>query len=167
VVSTDALVLLREDHKRLRALFKDFFAAADRPAERRQRIVARIIEELTAHTFVENEVLYPQVRTLLPELERHILQSFEEHHVVDVLSAEVSVLDASDERFEAKTVVLIETVTHHLAEEEQDWFPKVRAGLSRTQLRQMGEELIAARSRAPKGPPRSRGLSDGSDAVPG
>jgi hemerythrin superfamily protein len=151
-VSSDALVLLREDHKRIRALFKDFEAAADRPGGRRERIVSRIIEELTAHTYVENEVLYPRVRALVPDLEQEILESLEEHHVADVLAGEPAVLHADDERFEAKTTVLIETVTHHITEEERDWFPKVRAALSRTQLREIGEELIGARSRAPKAP---------------
>ena len=37
----------------------------------------------------------------------------------------------TDERFDAKTTVLIENVTHHVEEEEQDWFPKVREGLGR------------------------------------
>jgi hypothetical protein len=41
------------------------------------------------------------------------------------------------ERFDAKATVLIENVTHHI-EEEQDWFPKVRAGLGRKQLQQIG-----------------------------
>lgn len=164
-MSSDALVLLRENHKRIRALFKDFQAAADRPAGRREKIVSRIIEELTVHTYVENEVLYPRVRALVPDLEEDILEFFEEHHVADLLTAELAGLNAGDERFEAKTTVLIETVTHHLTEEEQDWFPKVRAALSRTQLREIGEELIRARSRAPKGPRRPSALETDADAV--
>jgi hypothetical protein len=39
-----------------------------------------------------------------------------------------SQLPADAERFDAKTTVLIENVTHHIEEEERDWFPKVRAG---------------------------------------
>jgi hemerythrin superfamily protein len=151
-VSSDALVLLREDHKRIRALFKDFHAAADRPAGRREKIVSRILEELTVHTHIENEVLYPRIRALLPDLEKDTLKACEEHHVAEVLSVELAALTGEDERFEAKTTVLIESVTHHITEEEQDWFPKVRAALSRTQLRQIGEELIVARARVPKNP---------------
>ena len=30
------------------------------------------------------------------------------------------------ERFTAKTTVLIESVRHHIEEEEQEWFPQVR-----------------------------------------
>ncbi|HET9653721.1 MAG TPA: hemerythrin domain-containing protein [Kineosporiaceae bacterium] len=166
-MSTDALVLLREDHKRIRGLFKDFTAAANRPPSRRERIVTRILEELTAHTFVENEVVYPRIRALLPDLEQEILESFEEHHVADVVAAELAGLHADDERFEAKATVLIEIVGHHLQEEEQDWFPKVRAALTRTQLREIGAELLAARGRAPSAPATPEQVGPGSTAPGG
>jgi hypothetical protein len=40
---------------------------------------------------------------------------------------ELAGMPAGAERFDAKATVLIENVTHHIEEEEQDWFPKVRA----------------------------------------
>jgi hypothetical protein len=63
------------------------------------------------HTYIENEVMYPRVRALLPELEDHVLESFEEHHVADVLSMELAAMPADAERFDAKTMVLMESVT--------------------------------------------------------
>ena len=96
--------------------------------------------------------MYPEVRRLLPELEDDVLESYEEHHVADVLVMELAALKPGDERFEAKTTVLIENVRHHMDEEEQDWFPKVRDGLSRTQLRDLGEQLLAAKKKAPRSP---------------
>jgi hypothetical protein len=63
-----------------------------------------------------------------------VLESNEEHHVADVLVAELAAMTPDAERFEAKTTVLIETVTHHVDEEERDRFPKVRAGLGCKQL---------------------------------
>jgi hypothetical protein len=51
-----------------------------------------------------------------------------------VLVAELATMKAGDERFDAKTTVPIENVTHHIDEEEKDWFPKVRVGLGRKQL---------------------------------
>jgi len=70
-----------------------------------------------------------------------------------------------DERFEAKTTVLIENVTHHMDEEEQDWFPKVREGLGRRQLQELGEELLAAKKTAPKSPAAPSALKKAIDAV--
>lgn len=95
------------------------------------------------------------MRELLPGLEDDVLESYEEHHVADVLCTELAVMNADDERFDAKTTVLIENVTHHVEEEEQDWFPKVREGLGRTQLQEIGARMLELRKTAP-GVPDSR-----------
>jgi hemerythrin-like domain-containing protein len=70
-----------------------------------------------------------------------------------------------DERFVAKATVLIENVEHHIEEEEQEWFPQVREGLSRTQLREIGAELAEAKERAPRRPEQPSALKKTIDAV--
>ena len=144
-MSSDAIVILKEDHKQIRRLFREFEAAGDNAAKKRAKIVGQIIEQLTVHTYIENEVMYPEVLALLPDLKEDVLESYEEHHVADVLCLELSAMAADEERFGAKTTVLIENVTHHIEEEEQDWFPKVRAGLSRKQLLEIRARLEAAK----------------------
>src|SRR5690348_6255041 len=126
-MSTDAIVLLKEDHKEVRQLFREFEEAGENATVRKGQIVRKIIELLTVHTYIENEVMYPEVWALLPDVEDDVLESYEEHHVADVLCAELSAMKSDAERFDAKATVLIENVTHHIEEEEQDWFPKVRA----------------------------------------
>ena len=163
-MSQDAIVMLKEDHKEVKGLFREFQKASTTPA-RKEALVKKIIELLTVHTHIENEVMYPRVRALLPDLEDDVLESYEEHHVADVLVMELAAMNRSDERFEAKATVLIENVTHHIDEEEQDWFPKVREGLSRTQLREIGEELAAARATAPRRPEQPSALKKTIDAV--
>ena len=79
------------------------------------------------HTYIENDVMYPEVCALLPDLKDDVLESCEEHHVADVLCMELAGMPAGAERFDAKATVLIENVTHHTEEEEQVWFPKVQA----------------------------------------
>lgn len=161
---TDAIVILRNDHKEVRALFREFEKDSTTKA-RKGAIVRKVVQLLTAHTYIENEVMYPAVRRLLPELEQDVLESYEEHHVADVLVMELSTMGPKDERFEAKTTVLIENVRHHMDEEESDWFPKVRAGLSRTALQELGAELLAAKKRAPKSPAQPSALKKVVDAV--
>ncbi|MEU2666218.1 hemerythrin domain-containing protein [Micromonospora sp. DT46] len=164
-MSTDAIVLLKEDHKEMRRLFKAFQDAEEGPAARRQKLVNEILEALTVHTYLENEVMYPEVRKLLPDLEDDILESYEEHHVADVLCAELFTMDAGDERFNAKTTVLIENVLHHVEEEEQEWFPKVREALGRKQLQEIGERMIALRADAPRKPTDPKAIKKSLDAV--
>ena len=164
-MSTDAIVILKEDHKKIKSLFKQFENAGKNATQARGDIVKRIIEELTVHTYLENECMYPEVRKLLPDLEEDVLESYEEHHVADVLCAELYAMKASDERFEAKTTVLIENVEHHIEEEEQEWFPKVREGLGRKQLVEIGERMEELRPKAPRRPQAPSALKKALDAV--
>jgi hemerythrin superfamily protein len=164
-MSTDAIVLLKNDHKEMRKLFKQFQGAADDATKRKGEIVKDIIEALTVHTYIENEVMYPEVRKLLPALEDDVLESYEEHHVADVLCAELHAMKPDDERFAAKTTVLIENVTHHVEEEEQDWFPKVRDGLTRKQLQDIGARMIELKDKAPRSPAQPSALKKAIDAV--
>jgi hemerythrin-like domain-containing protein len=164
-MSTDAIVILKEDHQEMRKLFKQFQAAADDAAKTKGRLVDQIIEGLTVHTYIENEVMYPEVRKLLPDLEDDVLESYEEHHVADVLCAELFAMDPEDERFDAKTTVLIENVQHHMDEEEQDWFPKVREGLGRKQLQELGAKMLALKEKAPRTPAQPSAVKKAIDAV--
>jgi len=164
-MSTDAIVLLKEDHKEIRRLFNEFTNAGENATATKGKLVNKIIEALTVHTYIENEVMYPEVRKLLPDLEDDVLESYEEHHVADVLCVELSVMSPDNERFEAKTTVLIENVTHHMEEEESEWFPKVREGLGRKQLQEIGARMIEMKKKAPRKPAQPSALKKAVDAV--
>ena len=164
-MSTDAIVLLKNDHKDIRKLFRDFQKAGDQAFVEKGKLVNRMIELLTVHTYIENEVMYPRVRELLPELEDDVLESYEEHHVADVLVVELAAMKPQDERFTAKTTVLIENVDHHIDEEEKDWFPKVREGLGRKVLQELGADMLAAKKKAPRKPSQPSALKKTVDAV--
>ena len=164
-MSTDAIVVLKADHQEIRKQFKRFSEAGENATTAKGKIVDRIIELLTVHTYIENEVMYPEVRSLLPDLEDDVLESYEEHHVADVLVAELAEMTPDAERFDAKTTVLIENVTHHMDEEEQDWFPKVREGLSRKQLQELGARMIELKKTAPTTPAQPSALKKAIDAV--
>ena len=164
-MSTDAIVLLKNDHKEIKKTFNAFKKLGDNATKEKGRLVKQMIELLTVHTYIENEVMYPRFRELLPELEDDVLESYEEHHVADVLVMELSTMKPTDERFTAKTTVLIENVEHHIDEEEQEWFPQVRAGLSRKSLQELGADLIQAKKKAPKKPSQPSALKKTIDAV--
>jgi len=164
-MSTDAIVLLKNDHQEVRRLFREFQGAGEDATEQKGKVVGRIIEALTVHTYLENEVMYPEVRKLLPDLEDDVLESYEEHHVADLLCAELYAMKPQDEHFAAKTTVLIENVTHHMEEEEGEWFPKVRDGLGRKQLQDLGARMLELREKAPRSPAQPSALKKALDAV--
>ena len=163
-MSQDAIVMLKADHKEVRGLFREFQKASTTPA-RKGKLVEQIIELLTVHTYIENEVMYPRVRALLPDLEDDILESYEEHHVADVLVVELAGMKPDNERFTAKATVLIENVRHHIEEEEQEWFPKVREGLGRKALQDLGAAMLEAKKTAPRRPSQPSALKKTIDAV--
>jgi hemerythrin superfamily protein len=148
----DAITLLKADHKKVAKLFREYKAAHKAGRSDRTKIVAKVIEELSIHAAIEEQVFYPAVRSEVPKLEDDVLESLEEHHVLKWTLAELSAIDLSDERYEAKVTVLMEEVRHHVEEEETDWFPKVRDALGRKRLAELGDRLEAAKKRAPRTP---------------
>jgi hemerythrin-like domain-containing protein len=164
-MSTDAIVLLKNDHKEIKKTFDAFEKAGEDAHAEKGRLVEKMIELLTAHTYIENEVMYPRVRELLPDLEDDVLESYEEHHVADVLVMELVGMKPDAERFTAKATVLIESVRHHIDEEENEWFPQVREGLGRKILQEIGAEMEKAKRKAPKRPAQPSALKKTVDAV--
>jgi len=164
-MSTDAIVVLKDEHQEIRKLFTDFQAAGRNATVTKGKLASKIIEKLTVHTFLENEIMYPEVRNRLPNLEAEVLESYEEHHVADVLCMELAAMKPDAERFDAKMTVLIENVSHHMDEEEEQWFPKVRAGLARAELQEIGAHMIEARKTAPRTPAQPSALKKVVDAV--
>ena len=164
-MSSDAIVLLKADHKEVKAVIKQFQKAGEDATEKKGELVRKMIELLTVHTYLENELIYPEVRKQLPDLEDDVLESYEEHHVADVLCLELSTMSADHERFDAKTTVLIENVLHHIEEEEQEWFPQVRQGMTRKQLAELGERMQDMRKSAPRSPAQPSAMKKTVDAV--
>jgi hemerythrin superfamily protein len=150
----DAIVLLKDDHKTVEKLFKEFeklHKSEGTPAAKK-RIVDEVIKELTTHAYIEETIFYPTARESVPETGEHVLESVEEHHVVVWMLSELMNMDPSDERYDAKMTVLMENVRHHVEEEEQEWFPEVRKGLGRKRLQELGEQMAAAKADAPSDP---------------
>ncbi|WP_412079432.1 hemerythrin domain-containing protein (plasmid) [Streptomyces xanthophaeus] len=148
----DAIVLLREDHKTVEKLFKRFEKTGEDDLSERRSIVDEVIQELTVHAWIEEQVFYPAAREAAPETADHILESIEEHHTVVWMLSELKDMDPADERFKAKMSVLMENVRHHVDEEEKEWFPDVRKAMGRNWLTEVGEQLEAEKDKAPRDP---------------
>jgi hemerythrin superfamily protein len=148
----DGIALLKEDHRAVKKLFRDFFAAGERAHATRRRIADRIIAELSIHSGIEETILYPRARAALPEADQDLLEALEEHHVVKLTCAELEKMQPADERFAAKMQVMAENVKHHIGEEESDLFPKLRSAFTRAELIAMGEDMRAAKRVVPARP---------------
>ncbi|MEJ7585179.1 MAG: hemerythrin domain-containing protein [Acidimicrobiales bacterium] len=152
----DAIRMLKDDHKTVEQLFKRFEKAGDRALVEKREIVDRIVEELSVHAAIEEQLFYPVVRATVPDTEDIALESLEEHHIVKWVLSELDKMSPEDERFDAKVTVLIENVRHHVEEEEDEFFPMVRDELGRNALSDLGDAMTVAKKVAPTHPhPRS------------
>ncbi len=107
-------------------------------------------------------MFYPVTRATVPETEDIVLESLEEHHIVKWVLSELDGMEPEDERFVAKVTVLIENVRHHVEEEEEEYFPKVRDELGRNALNDLGDAMAAAKKVAPTHPhPRAPDVPPG------
>ena len=147
----DAITLLKNDHKDVEALFKRFEKAGDRGVHREaghRRPHHRGAVEARRRSRSSSSTRCPGPRS--PDTEDIVLESMEEHHVVKWLLSELEDMDPRHERFDAKTTVLIENVRHHVEEEEEEFFPKVRDELGRNALNELGDAMEQARARSPR-----------------
>jgi len=121
--SRDAIALLKDDHRAVEKLFRDFESA--KGDGRKQTLARRICLELTVHTMIEEEIFY---RACDGKIEEDLLkEAYVEHDAAKLLIAEIEAGDGKgDDFFDAKVQVLGEQIDHHVEEEEKELFPKVR-----------------------------------------
>jgi hemerythrin superfamily protein len=134
----DAIALLKEDHRKVEQLFREIEKA---PVSQRERLFTEIANELTIHTELEEQLLYPAARDAQPTHEL-ALESFEEHKQVKHVLADLSETDKTTENWLAGVTVLKEDVLHHVEEEETELFPKLKKEVfSDAQLAELGTRM--------------------------
>ena len=134
----NAITMLREDHKKVAALFDDY--EKTRSVNVKRRLVETICQELTIHAALEEEIFYPAFKQAARDKEL-VPEARVEHASVKDLIAQVQGQEPQGEDFDAKVKVMGEFVKHHVKEEQNEMFPKAKkAGLDLADLgRQMAE----------------------------
>ena len=138
----NALTLLKQDHGNVEELFHRFETCDPGDATELARIRDKVIEHLAKHSQIEEQVFYPAIRAKLGDDNAfEVLEGLEEHHVVKQTLAELEKLAPTNDRFRAKMTVLIENVRHHMKEEEEELFEKVREAFTMEELNDMGQTM--------------------------
>lgn len=120
---TNAMAMLKSDHQKVKGLFAQFEKAKDTRSKR--KIAQEAIAELKVHTTIEEEIFYPPVRKAIDDAGM-MNEATEEHHVAKLLIDELDAMQGNESQYEAKFIVLAENVRHHIKEEEDEMFPKVK-----------------------------------------
>jgi hemerythrin-like domain-containing protein len=143
----DAIALLKDDHRKVRALLDELEPTTERAVKTRQELFARIKDELTVHEIIEEEIFYPTLKQH-PKAKEIVLEGYEEHEVVNHVMGELEGLPVDDETWGAKANVMIENIRHHIEEEEGDMFVKARQVFDRAELDQLGTAMAERKAEA-------------------
>jgi hypothetical protein len=111
---TDAIALLKADHRKVEDLFDKFEKAKD--AARQQAIATQICNELKIHTLIEEEIFYPAFKGKIED--DTLNEAYVEHDGAKVLINDITKASPEDDYYEAKVKVLSEEIKHHVHEEE-------------------------------------------------
>lgn len=146
----DAVELLEHDHRVVEQMFRDYGAAAN-PTQRRG-VVDIVIRELSKHAALEELMVYPLARQVLPGGDDEVKRHLSEHMTVKKLLAELDNMKSDDERTDGVMQQLRDAVADHIAEEEGEMFRELRGAVDEQALRELGSELQKARRTAPTRP---------------
>lgn len=135
----DAIALLRADHAEVTKLFQEFGKA--RSESRKADLSSQICIALSVHTCIEEEIFYPAAREALKDKdgEELIPEAKVEHATVKEFITELESAE-QDEMFAARMQVLSEYVKHHVKEEQNEMFPKIKKA-SGIDLKGLGAQL--------------------------
>jgi hemerythrin superfamily protein len=136
----DAISILKQDHRDIERLFKEFERAGEKEQRKKKKLVKQMVEQLSMHAQIEEQLFYPQLQETAKENEL-ALEAMEEHDLLKVLLDQLQTMTPEEERFQAKVTVLIRSVRDHVEEEEAELFPKMREAMTAIQLRDLGTRM--------------------------
>lgn len=144
--SLDAASLLREDHKKVKKLFEEFESSRDE--RKKTELVREALHEFSVHARLEEELFYPEIRRYAG-LEDIVDEATEEHHVAHMLIGELERMRPGQPHYEAKFMVLAESVRHHIEEEESEILPRIEK--SGVDLETLGERMSQRKAELMRG----------------
>jgi len=132
-----ATELLKSQHREVDELIAEL---QDAEGCARGPLVAQLASNLVAYSAVETEILYP---VCLEEIgsDEDLLESFEEHGLIETCLHTLLSVSVDDETFDAKLAVLKQLFQHHTAKEEDDLFPEMERSLPPARVRELGREI--------------------------
>jgi len=156
--SVNALELLKRDHQQVDKLFKQFEDIKEGAEDSaKEELVTQICDALTVHAAIEEAIFYPAARQALPQEQGQDLldEAAVEHQTLKDIIGRLEAAPAGDPLYDAGVKVLSEYVKHHVREEENELFPKVRA--SDMDLQAIGQQLAERKEQLERRESQARG----------
>ena len=145
----NATQILRQDHKKVKALFDKFDQGKAGDAKR--RLAKQAMNELKVHAQVEEEIFYRAVKNAI-EASELVDEAEKEHQAAKSLISQLEKISGQDNGeadFDAKFAELMQAIKHHVEEEEGEMFPQVEdSGLD---LSALGARMMKRKQELTKG----------------
>ena len=153
LVVEDAISMLKSDHRKVEALFREIEDAEDEDVL--EDLAQELVQALSVHAELEEKIFYPAVRAALPDEKDLVMEAVLEHGSLKMLIAGLEDMNAGDELFRPSLKVLKEYVQHHVKEEENEMMPKAqRSGIDLdavgAEMSELRQELVAQGPRPPR-----------------
>jgi len=148
----NAIDLLKADHERVKGILSQLSESTERGVKKRTDLLAKLEMEITIHTRLEEDILYPAYKEAGgKEQDVMYYEAKEEHRTVDSLVLpDLKVTDPSTPEFAGRVKVVKELLEHHIEEEETEMFPQAKKLLGKATLDELGEKMEALKARLKK-----------------
>jgi len=145
LLMSGVITLIKDDHKKLEAVFKKLESAepADTPP-----LLQQVAELLIPHSKAEEQVVYPAIKATAPDEESDVDDGIAEHHHVEETLKQLLASDPEAPGADGLIAAMIGEVRHHVEEEEEDILPKFAEAASNEQLRDLGAQFTQAKEQA-------------------
>jgi hemerythrin superfamily protein len=146
----NVITLLENDHAEVDELFRRVnLSERDDSIE---ELTRQIVHDLSVHAAVEEQFVYPLLRTKVAGGSEMADEAIEEHQEAKRLLADLEKNDAGSAEHSALMQKLIEAIRHHVEEEEGDVFPKLRSSVDEDTLDKLGTLVEQAKKVVPTHP---------------
>ncbi len=145
----DVVDFLLRQHREAESLFAQVAAAV---GEARREPFEQLIRLLAGHETAEEEIVYPVVRSSVPDGDRLAEARLAEESAAKEALSDLESTDVSSDDFARKLEACREMVLAHARLEEREIFPRLRETHSREELENMARGVQAAEAVAPTHP---------------
>lgn len=147
----DMIDILIKDHREVEELFQELENPGT-TTERREVALTVAIAELVRHSVAEEQYLYPATREVLPDGDEIADREIADHSEAEQVMKRLERMNSSEPEFNSVVQTLISDVRDHIADEEGNLFPRLRAACSQEQLADLGAKVDRAKQTAPTRP---------------
>lgn len=104
----------------------------------RAALLKECVARLSAHSWAEEERVYPVIVKADPPEEGQVYHGVEEHHEAEALLHKLEELDPSSAEWDNALDEFVSAVKHHVEEEETKILPALAEAVDRSRLAQLG-----------------------------